>query len=33
MLKELDLIENDALSTLDAIEDLETLEQWRLVTL
>jgi len=33
MLKELDLIENDALSTLDAIEDLESLEQWRIVNL
>jgi len=33
MLKELDSIESDTLSTLDAIEDLESLEQWRIVNL
>ena len=33
MLKELDLLESDALSNLNAVEDLESLEQWRIVNL
>ena len=33
MLKELDLIESEALSTLDTVEDLESLEQWRIANL
>lgn len=33
MLKQLDQIENDALSTLDAVDDLDVLEQWRIANL
>jgi len=33
MLKELDLLESDALSNLNAVENLESLEQWRIENL
>ena len=33
MLKKLDLIKSDSLSSLDAVEDLESLEQWRIINL